>query len=201
MPNCKLNSPKCFPPLPSVDAFCSSTSTPESRPSLTSLPQEVLDEIAGHLDPTSKWMLKFSCRSVDDGVRGDRPTRPCWRECQKVYESNIRQRRLLARACHSCHKVRFIAQFSDDQRDPKKTPEPLCIACMINRGSFDFGKRFTVNGVLCWPCFGCNAAKPLTTVQPTQQAHSEKRFCPDCWAKRIHLTMPLTSYAGNSIVW
>lgn len=143
----------------------------------------------------------MTCHAMNDRVRNVPPTLTSWRTFQMRYETSIQTKQPLARACHTCGKIRFIAQYSDEDRNIRTVPAATCIGCHIKSGHYDFGKRFTMNGVLCWPCFGCNAAKPLCTMQPIRREYSDKCFCHACWAKGIHLAIPLTRWTGDTDIW
>lgn len=187
--------------LPNADESCSSGSSPKEQQSLMSLPPEILGEIASHLAPEDRWSLKLTCHLMNGTVRSRAQTHRSWSSFQNTYESANSTKRLMARACHQCHKVRFIAQFPDDQRNVKKVPTATCIPCRIDRGDYEFGRRFTVNGLLCWPCNGCLTANPLSKAQPRQREWSEKRWCPECWDKGVHLTAPRTRWPENDGLW
>lgn len=179
-----------------TDKLCRSKSASETKASLPSMPQEILNKIAGHLPPEDNWTLRMICRTMAKKIEPVIHTESSWSTFQRVYESSVRTRPLTSRGCHICRRARFIAQFSDDQRNVKKVPEAACIPCRTKRGHYDFA-RFRVNGVECWVCFGCEVAKPICQVQPRRLEYSEKRWCPECWDKGIHQTLPRTRYPGG----
>lgn len=153
------------------------------------LPNELLSQVIGYLDPGDKYKLYISSPSMFSRCATFNFSSPAsWRRFRNYYEvDRFNHGRLKGRACRGCIKVLPVGNFSDDQRDPGRHLEATCIPCGIRQGIYDGEEHLWVDGVKSWACSGCLKTRPATTTPAVSWAWYKKHWCFWCLLKCRYL--------------
>ena len=170
---------------------------PVSKPTLESLPSDMLNRIVDQLPEDAIMLLKLSSRALNNRIQKPILTKTTWSRFHSTYEWSHRMQGLKQRACHHCFRMLPILEFTDEQHNVENVQKACCFRCMINQGKHEFGGNFSIQGLLMWVCHGCHEPNPHASSAPERMELSEKAWCKKCWEDGRHLLEPRTRYADR----